>query len=156
MKLWDNVSEALGIMTSAIVENDGVIGDFQGDAAMAFWGWPLGGEEQIERAARAALTIRRRFAHVARQPGHRLAGFACGLGIAHGPAIAGRIGTLDQFKVGVFGPVVNRAARWRASRAAFAFDLARRRGGAAADGRDARKRLVALSAYRPAATLWYE
>ena len=111
MALWDNVSEALGIMTSAIVENDGVIGDFQGDAAMAFWGWPLGGEEQIERAARAALTIRRRFANVARQPGHRLAGFACGLGIAHGPAIAGRIGTLDQFKVGVFGPVVNRAAR---------------------------------------------
>jgi adenylate cyclase len=111
MKLWDNVSEALGIMTSAIVENDGVIGDFQGDAAMAFWGWPLGGEEQIERAARAALTIRRRFANVARQPGHRLAGFACGLGIAHGPAIAGRIGTQDQFKVGVFGPVVNRAAR---------------------------------------------
>jgi adenylate cyclase len=111
MSLWDKVSEALGIMTSAIVENDGVIGDFQGDAAMAFWGWPLGGEEQIERAARAALTIRRRFAQVARQPGHRLAGFACGLGIAHGPAIAGRIGTLDQFKVGVFGPVVNRAAR---------------------------------------------
>jgi adenylate cyclase len=111
MDLWDKVSEALSIMTSAIVENDGVIGDFQGDAAMAFWGWPLGGEEQIERAARAALTIRRRFAHVARKPGHRLAGFACGLGIAHGPAIAGRIGTQDQFKVGVFGPVVNRAAR---------------------------------------------
>ena len=114
MGLWDNVSEALGVMTEAITHEGGVIGDFQGDAAMAFWGWPLGGEDQVVSAARAALAIRRRFAKAARTPGHRLAGFACGLGLAHGPAIAGRIGTLDQFKVGVFGPVVNRAARLEA------------------------------------------
>jgi len=114
MGLWDNVSEALGVMTEAITHEGGVIGDFQGDAAMAFWGWPLGSDEQVVSAARAALAIRRRFAKAARTPGHRLAGFACGLGVAHGPAIAGRIGTLDQFKVGVFGPVVNRAARLEA------------------------------------------
>ncbi len=114
MGLWDNVSEALGVMTEAITHEGGVIGDFQGDAAMAFWGWPLAGDDQETRAARAALAIRRRFAKAARTPGHRLAGFACGLGLAHGPAIAGRIGTLDQFKVGVFGPVVNRAARLEA------------------------------------------
>jgi adenylate cyclase len=40
-----------------------------------------------------------------------LADFACGLGVAHGPAIAGRLGTIDQFKVGVFGPTVNLASR---------------------------------------------
>jgi adenylate cyclase len=40
-----------------------------------------------------------------------LCGFACGVGIAHGLAMAGRLGTMDQFKVGVFGPVVNLAAR---------------------------------------------
>jgi adenylate cyclase len=111
MGMWDKVSEALGVMTAAITHEDGVIGDFQGDAAMAFWGWPVAEADQVERAARAALAIRRRFAHGAQQKGHRLAGFACGVGLAHGPAIAGRIGTPDQFKVGVFGPVVNRAAR---------------------------------------------
>ncbi len=111
MGLWDKVSEALGVMTEAITHEGGVIGDFQGDAAMAFWGWPLPAEDQVERAARAALAIRRRFAKMAQQKGNRLANFACGLGLAHGPAIAGRIGTPDQFKVGVFGPVVNRAAR---------------------------------------------
>ena len=114
MGLWDDVSEALRRMTEAIIHEGGVIGDFQGDAAMAFWGWPLGDDDQVGSAARAALAIRRRFAKAARTPGHRLAGFACGLGLAHGPAIAGRIGTLDQFKVGVFGPVVNRAARLEA------------------------------------------
>ena len=111
MGLWDTVSEALGVMTESITHEGGVIGDFQGDAAMAFWGWPLAADDQVERAARAALAIRRRFAKMAQQKGNRLANFACGLGLAHGPAIAGRIGTPDQFKVGVFGPVVNRAAR---------------------------------------------
>ena len=111
MGLWDKVSEALGVMTEAITHEGGVIGDFQGDAAMAFWGWPLPADDQVERAARAALAIRRRFAKMAQQKGNRLSNFACGLGLAHGPAIAGRIGTPDQFKVGVFGPVVNRAAR---------------------------------------------
>lgn len=111
VQLWDRINEALGIITSGICDQDGVIGDFQGDAAMGFWGWPLGGEDQIERAARAALAIRRRFAHMAQQRDHPLAGIGCGIGIANGPAIAGRLGTYDQFKVGVFGPVVNLASR---------------------------------------------
>lgn len=110
-RLWERVNQALGIITSAICDQDGVIGDFQGDAAMGFWGWPLGTDDQIERAARAALAIRRRFDQLAQQRDHPLAGFACGIGIANGPAIAGRLGTYDQFKVGVFGPVVNLASR---------------------------------------------
>jgi adenylate cyclase len=109
--LWERVSEALGIMTNSISEQDGVIGDFQGDAAMGFWGWPLAIPDQVERAARAALNIRKRFARAALEPDHPLAGFACGIGIAHGRAIAGKLGTVDQFKVGVFGPVVNLASR---------------------------------------------
>jgi adenylate cyclase len=110
-KLWECVNEALGIMTDAIVQFDGVVGDFQGDAAMGFWGWPIGGDDQIEQACRAALSIRKHFTHATSKKGGSLAGFACGLGLAHGLAIAGRLGTMDQFKVGVFGPVVNLAAR---------------------------------------------
>jgi adenylate cyclase len=109
--IWQCVSEALCIMTTNIIDKDGVIGDFQGDAAMGFWGWPLQSAAQVEHAARAALAIRRDFGRAAQQPGHPLHGFSCGIGIAHGPAVAGRLGTPDQFKVDVFGPVVNRAAR---------------------------------------------
>ncbi|MBV9123937.1 MAG: adenylate/guanylate cyclase domain-containing protein [Planctomycetes bacterium] len=108
---WDRVSEALSIMTSSIIDQDGVVGDFQGDAAMGFWGWPLNPDDQKERAARAALRIRRRFTQLAQSPDHVLAGFHCGIGLAHGRAVAGRLGTFDQFKVGVFGPVVNLASR---------------------------------------------
>jgi len=107
----DRVSEALRIMTRNIIQADGVIGDFQGDAAMGFWGWPEQTEDQVQRAATAALGILREFRQFRQIPKHGLAEFACGIGIAHGPGIAGRLGTLDQFKVGVFGPVVNLAAR---------------------------------------------
>jgi adenylate cyclase len=107
----ERVGAALGIMTTNIIDWDGVIGDFQGDAAMGFWGWPLDSDKQIEQAARAALAIRRDFLRAAQKPGNPLAGFTCGIGIAHGRAIAGRLGTAEQFKVGVFGPVVNLAAR---------------------------------------------
>jgi adenylate cyclase len=109
--LWDRVNEALGVMTDAIVQFDGVVGDFQGDAAMGFWGWPISGDDQIEQACRAALSIRKHFGAATGKRGGALSGFACGVGIAHGLAMAGRLGTMDQFKVGVFGPVVNLAAR---------------------------------------------
>jgi adenylate cyclase len=109
--IWKRVSEALSIMTTNIIDKDGVIGDFQGDAAMGFWGWPLDSAGQVEQAARAALGIRRDFHRAAQTPGHPLHGFSCGIGIAHGSAVAGRLGTPDQFKVGVFGPVVNRSSR---------------------------------------------
>jgi adenylate cyclase len=122
-KLWESVSEALGIMTDAIVQFDGVVGDFQGDAAMGFWGWPLGGDDQIEAACRAALSIRRHFNQATAKRGGPLAGFACGLGVAHGVAIAGRLGTTDQFKVGVFGPVVNLAARLESMTKQFAVPI---------------------------------
>src|SRR5262249_44514845 len=86
-------------------------GDFQGDAAMGFWGWPLDCPDQVAQAARAALAIRKRFALAAQRKGHPLAGFACGIGIAGGQAIAGKLGTYDQAKVDVFGPVVTLASR---------------------------------------------
>lgn len=93
-------------MTDNIVGRWGVIGDFQGDAAMAFWGWPKA-QRQAESAAQAALHIQKNF----RELSGNLAGMACGIGLAFGRGLAGRLGTPDQYKVGAFGPVVNLAAR---------------------------------------------
>jgi adenylate cyclase len=109
--LWDCIREALGIMTKAIVDEDGIIGDFQGDAVMAFWGWPISTGDQMDRAARAAIEIRRRFNDLKNHSDPRMQDLDCGLGLAHGEAIAGKIGADEQFKVGAFGPVVNLAAR---------------------------------------------
>lgn len=109
--LLQRVSEALGVLTHHILARGGVVGDFHGDAAMGFWGWPLPQPDAALRACAAALAIRKEYAAAARQPNHPLADFQVGIGLATGRAVAGKIGTFDQTKVTVFGPVVNLASR---------------------------------------------
>ncbi|MBS0201558.1 MAG: adenylate/guanylate cyclase domain-containing protein [Planctomycetes bacterium] len=109
--LLERVSRALGVMTHHILEHGGVTGDFQGDAALGFWGWPFPSPDAAVYACRAALGIRTAFAKAAAVKGHPLSDFAMGIGIAHGRAVAGKIGTAEQVKVTVFGPVVNLANR---------------------------------------------
>jgi adenylate cyclase len=103
MGLLHRVSKALGVATHHIRQQGGVVGDFQGDAAMGFWGWPLEQPDMTMRIALTALAVRREF--------EATEGFHAGIGIATGKAVAGKIGTVDQVKVTVFGPVVNLAAR---------------------------------------------
>lgn len=109
--LLNRVSQALGVTTHQIREQGGVLGDFHGDAAMGFWGWPLAQDDAAVRAALAALAIRAEFAAAAQRIDDPLADFRVGIGIATGRAVAGKIGTVDQVKVTVFGPVVNLASR---------------------------------------------
>jgi adenylate cyclase len=109
--LLDRVSQAMGIMTKHILAHGGGIGDFLGDAAMGFWGWPVAAPAGPIDACRAALAIRAEFDALNRQPDHPLANFQMGIGIAHGRAVAGKIGTNELVKVTVFGPAVNLASR---------------------------------------------
>lgn len=109
--LLRQVSQALSVMTRSILKYEGVIADFQGDAALGFWGWPSDHEDAALMACRAALLIHDTFHTAETDPRSPLHGFRVGIGIGHGQAIAGRIGSLEQIKVGVFGPVVNLASR---------------------------------------------
>ncbi len=110
LALLASVSDALGVMTRHILDTGGVIGDFHGDAAMGFWGWPLEQPDTASRAATAAMRILAESVQLVDQSseGER---FRFGIGIATGRAVAGRIGTVDQVKVTAFGPVVNLASR---------------------------------------------
>ncbi len=111
LELLHRVSGALGVMTHHILAGGGVVGDFHGDAAMGFWGWPIHDDRTIEKTCLTALEVIREFARAGAEADHPLANFRAGLGIASGPAVAGSIGTADQVKVTVFGPVVNLASR---------------------------------------------
>ncbi len=82
--------------------------DFQGDACMSFWGWPVPTNDGPLPACRTALAMRRGQLERAELKQTRL---ICG--IAHGPGLAGQIGTEDQCKMGVFGHVVNLGSRLR-------------------------------------------
>lgn len=111
LTLLKSVSAALGIMAGGIVERDGAVADFQGDAALGFWGWPTPSPEGPVPACRTALAIHRAFKQGVSQSDSLLFGFSIGMGIAHGRAVAGQIGTNQQSKVGVFGKVVNQGSR---------------------------------------------
>ncbi len=109
-ELLDCVKAALSAMTGGILAFDGSIADFQGDAALGFWGWPTPLPDGPLSACRAALAIMQVFKWPLQEHG-LLEGFSCGVGIAHGQAIAGQIGTSQQAKIGVVGPVVNQGSR---------------------------------------------
>jgi adenylate cyclase len=111
LPVLNRVSAALGVMTRNILANRGAIADFLGDAALGFWGWPLDHPGKAEDACRAALGIRAAFEETNKDPNHLLYGFRVGVGIASGRAVAGGIGTQEQTKITVFGPVVNLSSR---------------------------------------------
>ena len=47
--LLQRVSSSLDVMTGKILKHGGVIGDFHGDSAMGFWGWPMNKYENLDR-----------------------------------------------------------------------------------------------------------
>jgi adenylate cyclase len=118
LQLLERVSDTLGVMTGHILDTGGVIGDFHGDAAMGFWGWPLDQSDIAIRAAEAASRIL-----LTNHSGSQSDRFRCGIGIATGRAVAGRIGTVDQVKVTAFGPVVNLASRLEGMTKAFGAEV---------------------------------
>jgi len=110
-QLLGRVREALSVMTRGILKYEGVVADFQGDAALGFWGWPTIAADAPLSACRAALLIHNTFSAAQQDINHPLHGFRVGVGVGYGTAIAGSIGADEQIKVGVFGPVVNLASR---------------------------------------------
>ena len=110
-QLLERVSHALNAMTHSILRFEGVIADFQGDASLAFWGWPNALETDPISACRAASSILRIFYAANQDENQPLYGFQVGIALGFGHAIAGRIGSDEQIKVGVFGPVVNLTSR---------------------------------------------
>jgi adenylate cyclase len=103
-----SVERHFQVMSSSIFAQHGVMADFQGDSCMAFWGWPLPTNDGPLPACRTALAMRQaQLAH----PAISSSRLICG--IAHGPGLAGQIGTEDQCKMGVFGHVVNLGSRLR-------------------------------------------
>lgn len=105
------VNDALGVITENITLQEGAIADFQGDSALGFWGWPVALTDGPIPACKAAIQIHQVFRMASSNPEDPFSKFKVGIGIASGSAIAGRIGTREHAKIGVFGPVVNIAAR---------------------------------------------
>jgi adenylate cyclase len=102
----------------AILDHQGTIDKFIGDAVMAFWNAPVPVPGHQCHAARAALGIRASLELFNQTEAVRslfklrgLKPIALRIGMASGPAAVGNMGSIDRFDYSVLGDTVNTAAR---------------------------------------------
>jgi adenylate cyclase len=90
-----------------IVEQGGVINQFQGDAILATFNLPVEDPDHASAALRSAIGIQQA-SELSTFAGHQL---GCRIGIATGDVIAGSVGSGQQLAYTVHGDAVNLAAR---------------------------------------------
>lgn len=99
-------------MTDIVLEHNGTVARFIGDAIMAFWGAPLDDEDQAYRAVVSAVAMqsamefqRNAFAREGLPPVNMR------VGIHSGTAVVGNLGSAKRFDYTAIGDDVNLAAR---------------------------------------------
>ena len=112
-QLVRDLNEYLEEMTSVLLEHDGILDKFIGDAVMAVWGsFTPKPEEDARNAVLTALGMHRALAALNERRRERGAPpFAMGVGLNHGEAIVGDIGSTQQSNFTVIGDSVNLASR---------------------------------------------
>ncbi|MFI5332146.1 MAG: CHASE2 domain-containing protein, partial [Desulfobaccales bacterium] len=106
------LNDYLSAMTEIILEEEGTVDKFEGDAIMALWGAPLDQEDQAVRACRAALRQRAALADLNRRfAGLKLPPLSMRIGLNTGEAIVGNLGSAKRFDYTVIGDTVNLASR---------------------------------------------
>ncbi len=101
----------LDIAAQAILEHEGTLDKFMGDAVMAMWNSPDYQADHALRACQAALDIIQRSLDAHKDfpnPDHQL---IFRVGITTGPAIVGNVGTSQLFNYTAVGDTVNLAQR---------------------------------------------
>jgi class 3 adenylate cyclase len=102
------LNKFLDLQSSIILENDGDIDKFVGDAIMAFFE----GEDKELKACRAAVGIRRAMAaETARRSAGRQRLVAIGIGVHSGAVVFGSVGARNRMDFTSIGDAVNLAAR---------------------------------------------
>ncbi len=121
--LWNACSKS-------ILEFEGTIDKFIGDAIMAFWNAPVPVANHQYLAAKAALGIRKAVATYnmtesvsALLKERGIDPIAVRIGLASGPACVGNMGSSERFDYSVLGETVNTAARTESSCKGLGHDI---------------------------------
>ena len=105
----------LDIAAQVILENEGTLDKFMGDAVMAMWNSPDPQPDHAKRACRAALQIVQRSQESHKNFTNPEYHLTFRVGVTTGPAIVGNVGTRQLFNYTVIGDTVNLAQRLQSS-----------------------------------------
>jgi adenylate cyclase len=104
------------VMTGIILEHDGVVDKYIGDAIMAFWGAPLIDDDQADKALQTSIAMLKALKILneelvqAGDPEINI-----GIGLFSGPAVVGNVGSDQRFDYTAMGDTVNAASRLESS-----------------------------------------
>ncbi|MGQ9627246.1 MAG: GAF domain-containing protein [Anaerolineae bacterium] len=109
-KLVGVLNQYLSLAAQAVLDYEGTLDKFMGDAVMAFFNAPTSQPDHVERAVRAAIAMQRAIvAHCYQVEREMRLGF--GVGISMGEAVVGNIGTAQLMNYTAIGDSVNLAKR---------------------------------------------
>ncbi|MBI5475884.1 MAG: CHASE2 domain-containing protein [Ignavibacteriales bacterium] len=106
------LNEYLSEMTKIILENNGTLDKYEGDAIVAFWGAPIPQSDHAFLACRAAVQMQRRLDELRNnwlkegKPELKVR-----IGINTGEVVVGNMGGADRFDYTIIGDSVNLGAR---------------------------------------------
>jgi len=111
-ELADHLNDYLTAMSEIILENQGIVDKFEGDAIMAEFGAPVFFEDHARCACMAALQMQAHLAELGRRwEEEGLHPWRCRIGIHTGDMIVGNMGSRELFDYTVLGDNVNLGAR---------------------------------------------
>jgi adenylate cyclase len=120
------MNDYLTPMTDAVLEAEGTVDKYMGDAILAFWNAPLDVPDHPRKAASAALAMRAALerlnvARAARSAGAEPVRF--GVGLHLGPCSVGNMGSVRRFDYSILGDTANLAARLDSVCKSFKVDI---------------------------------
>jgi len=99
-------------MVDCVFRNEGTLDKFIGDAVMAQWGAPIGSKEDPDKAMKAAIEMMQELDKLnVKWKAEGRPELQIGIGLNHGEAFAGNIGSEKRLEYTVIGDVVNTASR---------------------------------------------
>ncbi len=106
------INNYLEAMTEVIVEHQGTIDEFLGDAILVFFGAPIVRDDDAHRAVRCAVAMQLAMAEVnAKNERDGLPPVEMGIGVNTGEVVVGNIGSHKRAKYGAVGAAVNVTSR---------------------------------------------